>query len=53
MIRINLVAVERKAARRKFSFDISHQITAVAGLVLLVGVMIFAFWNDIERIFLR
>ena len=23
------------------------------GLVLLVGVMIFAFWNDLERIFLR
>jgi regulator of sigma E protease len=30
-----------------------REIAQQAGLVLLVGVMIFAFWNDIERIFLR
>ena len=30
-----------------------REIAQQAGLVLLVGVMIFAFWNDLERIFLR
>jgi regulator of sigma E protease len=30
-----------------------RELAQQAGLVLLVGVMIFAFWNDLERIFLR
>jgi regulator of sigma E protease len=30
-----------------------RELAQQAGLVLLVGVMVFAFWNDIERIFLR
>jgi len=30
-----------------------REIAQQAGLVLLVGVMIFAFWNDLERIFTR
>ena len=30
-----------------------REIAQQAGLVLLVGVMIFAFWNDLERIFIR
>jgi len=30
-----------------------REVAQQAGLVLLVGVMIFAFWNDLERIFLR
>ena len=30
-----------------------REIAQQAGLVLIVGVMIFAFWNDIERIFIR
>lgn len=30
-----------------------REIAQQAGLVLLVGVMIFAFWNDLERIFLK
>jgi regulator of sigma E protease len=30
-----------------------REIAQQAGLVLLVGVMIFAFWNDLERIFYR
>ena len=35
---------------------IGRRLKAIArarGLVLLVGVMIFAFWNDLERIFSR
>jgi regulator of sigma E protease len=30
-----------------------REIAQQMGLVLLVGVMIFAFWNDLERIFIR
>ena len=30
-----------------------REIAQQAGLILLVGVMIFAFWNDLERIFSR
>lgn len=30
-----------------------RELAQQAGLVLLVGVMVFAFWNDLERIFLR
>jgi regulator of sigma E protease len=30
-----------------------RELAQQAGLVLLVGVMIFAFWNDLERIFIR
>lgn len=30
-----------------------RELAQQVGLVLLVGVMIFAFWNDLERIFLR
>ena len=30
-----------------------REVAQQAGLVLLVGVMIFAFWNDLERIFSR
>jgi regulator of sigma E protease len=30
-----------------------RELAQQAGLVLLVGIMIFAFWNDIERIFLK
>ncbi len=30
-----------------------RELAQQAGLVLLVGVMVFAFWNDIERIFFR
>jgi regulator of sigma E protease len=30
-----------------------REIAQQAGLVLIVGVMIFAFWNDLERIFIR
>jgi regulator of sigma E protease len=28
-----------------------REVAQQVGLVLLVGVMIFAFWNDLERIF--
>jgi regulator of sigma E protease len=28
-----------------------RELAQQVGLVLLVGVMIFAFWNDLERIF--
>lgn len=38
---------------RKPLGDRQREIAQQVGLVLLVGVMIFAFWNDIERIFLR
>lgn len=38
---------------RKPLGDRQREIAQQAGLVLLVGVMIFAFWNDLERIFLR
>lgn len=30
-----------------------RELAQQAGLVLLVGVMIFAFWNDLERLFLK
>ncbi|MFO0773995.1 MAG: RIP metalloprotease RseP [Nitrospiraceae bacterium] len=30
-----------------------REIAQQVGLVLLVGIMVFAFWNDLERIFLR
>jgi regulator of sigma E protease len=30
-----------------------RELAQQAGLVLLVGVMVFAFWNDLERIFFR
>ena len=32
---------------------LSNQLFAGRAAFLLVGAMIFAFWNDIERIFLR
>lgn len=38
---------------RKPLGDRQRELAQQAGLVLLVGVMIFAFWNDLERIFLR
>lgn len=38
---------------RKPLGDRQREIAQQVGLVLLVGVMIFAFWNDIERLFLR
>jgi regulator of sigma E protease len=30
-----------------------REIAQQVGLVLLVGIMVFAFWNDLERLFLR
>ena len=30
-----------------------RELAQQAGLVLLVGVMVFAVWNDLERMFLR
>lgn len=46
MIRINLLATERKAAKKKIAFDVSQQITAVCGvIVLLAGLVIgWRFW---------
>jgi len=38
---------------RKPLGDRQREIAQQVGLVLLVGVMVFAFWNDIERLFLR
>jgi regulator of sigma E protease len=38
---------------RKPLGDRQRELAQQAGLILLVGVMIFAFWNDLERIFLR
>jgi type IV pilus assembly protein PilN len=37
LIRINLLTVERKAARRKIAFDPSRQITAVCTVVLVLA----------------
>jgi len=37
MIRINLLTVERKAARKKFAFTTSHKLTAGCTLVLLAA----------------
>jgi len=36
MIRINLLTPERKAARKKFTFDPARQITAVCGVILVL-----------------
>ncbi|MCP9451251.1 MAG: RIP metalloprotease RseP [Nitrospira sp.] len=38
---------------RKPLGDRQREVAQQVGLVLLVGVMIFAFWNDLERIFSR
>jgi regulator of sigma E protease len=38
---------------RKPLGDRQREVAQQVGLVLLVGVMIFAFWNDLERIFAR
>lgn len=42
-----------EAILRKPLGERQREVAQQAGLVLLVGVMIFAFWNDLERIFLR
>ena len=46
MIRINLLATERKAAHRKFAFDPARQVTALCGAILvLAGLVIgWRFW---------
>jgi len=46
VIRINLLATERKVARKKFAFDPTRQITAVCGAILVVtGLVIgWRFW---------
>ena len=46
MIRINLLATERKVAHKKFAFDPARQVTAVCGLILVVtGLVIgWRFW---------
>ncbi len=38
MIKINLIAGERKVAQKKAVFDVSQQLTAMCGLILLLGV---------------
>ncbi len=40
-----------EAVRRKPLGDRQRELAQQVGLVLLVGIMIFAFWNDIERLF--
>ncbi|MEO5956366.1 MAG: RIP metalloprotease RseP [Nitrospiraceae bacterium] len=42
-----------EAILRKPLGERQREVAQQAGLVLLVSVMIFAFWNDLERIFLR
>ena len=42
-----------EAILRKPLAERQREVAQQAGLVLLVGVMIFAFWNDLERIFSR
>lgn len=37
MIKINLLTTERKAAKKAVAFDLSQQITAVCGLLLILG----------------
>jgi len=46
VIRINLLATERKAAHRKFAFDPARQVTALCGAILvLAGLVIgWRFW---------
>jgi type IV pilus assembly protein PilN len=46
VIKINLIATERKSAGRKFAFDPTKQITAVCGALLLVAVAVvgWRFW---------
>ena len=46
MIRINLLATERKAAHKKFAFDPARQVTAVCGAILvLAGLVVgWRFW---------
>jgi regulator of sigma E protease len=39
-----------EAVRRKPLGDRQRELAQQVGLVLLVGIMIFAFWNDIERL---
>ncbi|HAN92836.1 MAG TPA: RIP metalloprotease RseP, partial [Nitrospira sp.] len=39
-----------EAIRRKPLEDRQRELAQQVGLVLLVGIMIFAFWNDIERL---
>ena len=40
MIRINLLASERKAAKKKVSFDASQQITLICAVIMLMGALI-------------
>lgn len=42
-----------EAILRKPLGDRQRELAQQAGLVLLVGIMIFAFWNDLERLFSR
>jgi len=46
VIRINLLATERKAAHKKFAFDPARQVTAVCGAILvLAGLVVgWRFW---------
>ena len=44
MIRINLLGVERKPARRAATFDIGKRITLACSLVLVVAAAGIAFW---------
>jgi type IV pilus assembly protein PilN len=44
MIRINLLGVERKPARRAATFDIGKRITLACSLVLVVAVAGIGFW---------
>jgi len=40
VIKINLLATERKAARKKVAFDASQQITAICAVILVLGVAV-------------
>jgi regulator of sigma E protease len=48
ILSINLGGILRKPLGER-----QREVAQQVGLVLLVGVMIFAFWNDLERIFAR
>jgi type IV pilus assembly protein PilN len=46
VIRINLLTTEKKAAKKAVAFDLSKQVTAVCGLILVLagGVVGWRFW---------
>ena len=44
MIRINLLGVERKQARKAPSFDIGQRLTVACSLILVVGLLGIGYW---------